>query len=176
MIAQIKPSVKGFLVSRYFWLIVFTFLLFFAGVLILVFADFDGSFFLSLLLIAFSILADSFAFAHARFNRATTTLYFDEDELVYETGIVTKTKKKMPIHTITDTAITRTFLQRIFGGAALRINTGGSAAYEITMDGLNNRKLEEFHNELYKRVIEMRQRIEEPGFSGSQKPRSDSIL
>lgn len=69
--------------------------------------------------------------AHTAMHKGSVRLLYDAEQITYERGILHKSKTSVPLSRITDTAIGRTFLDTVMGIGTLKINTGGSATYEI---------------------------------------------
>ena len=144
----IRPVVWGFLINHYIMLVPFSILvlvvgiaLYFSGVEMLEPAG----------IFAILILAVSFAFAgaHAVLHCKVTSIQFDGNKLIYETGIIHHKRKKAAIHMITDSSVSRKLIEQVFGLATMRINTSGTATYEIVCDSLVRKDADEMHNHLY---------------------------
>ncbi len=69
--------------------------------------------------------------AHSVLNYNTTCIYLADEEVLYESGILSKKKISVPLHKITDTAVSRGIADKILGTAKIKINTSGSKGYEI---------------------------------------------
>lgn len=144
----ISPNTNGFFLERYFMSSIFAALLITVGIgTSLAFFQLDS--FFGILLVIIGILIFILSLTHSKLHCNATKIYFDEDKLVYETGIINHKKKKIPVNMITDTSITRTLIEKIFNIATLNISTSGSSGYEITCKALNHYEAEEFHTALY---------------------------
>lgn len=160
---KIKPTVKGFFIQHYsFWGLA-AIALFLAGILSFVLVPGFYALF-SFALVGGGVLAFAVPFSHSWLHCRATSISFDEDKLVYETGILDYKKKKIPINQITDSSITRSFVDKFIGSAAFNISTSGSSGYEIVCHGFNHQELESVHNQLYSRIRQAsRERQDAPG-------------
>ncbi|MBN1169662.1 PH domain-containing protein [Candidatus Micrarchaeota archaeon] len=89
---------------------------------------------------------------HAHLHCKATSISFDDDKLVHETGILNNRKKKIPVNMITDSSSSRTFIEKFLGTGTLSISTSGSTGYEMVCDGLDYSELETLHQKLYSRI------------------------
>ena len=151
---RIRPSVHGFYVKNYLFATVLAVLMFFAG-LYMIFAS--GELMISLGLVVVSVLIVVLGVVHSHVNSKTSVLYISGDQLVYETGILSQHKMVAPVSRITDSAIKRTFFERIFGIADLQVNTSGTGEIEILANDFNYEEVEKLHEELYRLINKTQQ-------------------
>ncbi len=81
-----------------------------------------------------------------------TSIYLEEDKLIFERGILKKDRKWIPLEKIDETLIKQNFIDRIIGGAELYVDTSGQEGYEIVVSDLNYNKLKELNDEIYKKL------------------------
>jgi uncharacterized membrane protein YdbT with pleckstrin-like domain len=149
---KLTPLMFGYMIGHYFIAIVLSFVFLVVGLYLLPvkamgpigFGAIGGGF----LILAILLL---YAFLYTK----TTAITFDGDKVVFETGILSKRTKKVPVHMITDSSLNRSFLQRILGAATLNISTSGSTGYEIVCEGLRNQQARELHDEIYERINQL---------------------
>jgi len=147
----IRPTIKGYFISHYIVIAILSLLLVLAGFsIILKVIGSDSS--LGFLLIAIGLVLTISALAHCKIHRDVTSVYFNEDKLVYETGIFNHHKKKIPVHMITDSSLNRSFIGKMFNIATLNISTSGRSGYEISCDGLDYLETERMHDLLYENI------------------------
>ncbi|MCX6777969.1 MAG: PH domain-containing protein [Candidatus Micrarchaeota archaeon] len=82
-------------------------------------------------------------------------LYMDGDDVIEERGILSHSEKKINVQRITDTSVTRSFIDKLLGAAMLNINTAGKEGYEVIVDCLSYSDAEKMHDEIYARMDEM---------------------
>lgn len=152
MSSGIRPTVRGYFIHHYLLLGVLSVLITAIGIgAVLGALDFMDSN-MGVAAIVFAVVLISVALAHSKLHRNATSVYFDEDKMVYETGILSHFKKKIPIHMITDSSLKRSFIEKTFGVATLNISTSGSSGYEIVCNGLDYAETERMHDILYERI------------------------
>lgn len=154
-IDKIRPTVKGYFVKHYIILLPLSVAAAATGVLILVSVP-DVDPIAGIFLITAGALALGATILHSWLHRGATSLFFDEDKIVYETGILDHRKKKIPMNMVADSSATRTFIEKFSGTGTLNISTSGSSGYEIVCNGLNYFELEAMHNALYARLQKFR--------------------
>lgn len=146
-----KPTIKGYFIKHYLLLIPLSIIFILIGLYIILTPIILTSI-LGLILIILALFLIAGALIHCKLHCDATSIYFDEDKLVYETGIIKHYKKKIPLHMITDSSLTRSFIEIIFGLATLNISTSGRSGYEIICDGLNYAETEKTHIFLYEKI------------------------
>lgn len=157
----IKPTVKGFFIKRYLAWLPVSVVSAAAGALVLAsYPEVDGLAGVSL--IAAGALALGATILHSWLHRGATSIYFDDDKIVHETGILDHRKKKIPMNMVTDSSATRTLIEKLFGTGTFNISTSGSSGYEIVCDGLDYSELEAMHNSLYARLRKFGTRPAQP--------------
>lgn len=145
----LHPGPKGFFVRNYGSVALFALLLILGGIAV-PFIGLDFS--ISGLLWAVGLLILGVTVAHTLLHDRHTSLFLSEEELVFETGIVNHSVKRVPIHKISDTSTEQDFLDKLIGSCNLRINTPGSQGYEVEADGFNYKQIKSFTDELYKLI------------------------
>lgn len=150
-ISKIKPTIKGYFISHYISIVLVVVIIIAIGALIYAkLLPIDG--FIGLIILALGLVLVIFALIHCKLHSDATSIYFDEDKMVYETGIFSHKKKKIPVNMITDSSVTRRFIERIFNVATMNISTSGRSGYEIICDGLDFKETEEIHAKLYELI------------------------
>lgn len=148
---MIKPTMKGHFVKHYLASIPFSLAFLAGGAAFLAFVP-DADLVWAALLFAAGVLASGIPAAHSVLYCRATTVSFDGDKIVLETGILDHRKKKVPVNMVTDSSASRTFIERFFGTGTLNISTSGSTGYEIVCHGLDYRELDSMHNMLYEKI------------------------
>jgi len=144
----IRPVVWGFLINHYIMLLPFSLLVLVVGIA-LYFSGVEWLEPAGIFAIFILIMTVAFAGAHAVLHCRVTSIRFDGHKLIYETGIVHHKKKKAAIHMITDSSVTRSLTEQIFNLATLKVNTSGTATYEIVCDSLLRKDAEGLQKKVY---------------------------
>ncbi|MFH1785652.1 MAG: PH domain-containing protein [Candidatus Micrarchaeota archaeon] len=148
---KIKPKLLGCLIENYFFLdIVAVILIIAGGAVYLSTINILDTVGIALIVLGIAILIVTIILSKLKAH--TTSIYFSDEKIVYETGIVSTRKKKVPINMVTDSSITRGLRARLFGFATLNISTSGSTGYEIICNGLDYNEINSVHEELYKKI------------------------
>lgn len=143
---KLRPSIHGFYAKNYLFATLLSIIMFFAGVYMIIFSP---EIMISIGLLLLSVFLIVVGVVHSVVNSKTSMIYIENDEqLVYETGILSHHKKVAAVSRITDTAIKRSFFERIIGVADLQINTAGTADVEIMANDFNYTEINELHDRL----------------------------
>ncbi|MCX8163037.1 MAG: PH domain-containing protein [Candidatus Micrarchaeota archaeon] len=139
-----KPNLKVFFLFNYFYLVLISA---FSSLLVLFSALFPLSlslgaflFFFLVFLAIFPILA---AAIHSYLYYKNTSLVVMDEKLIYETGILQHSVVTVPLKSVTDYSLKRSFIQRFFNVATLSINTAGGVGFEIIADNFDYQTLAE---------------------------------
>jgi uncharacterized membrane protein YdbT with pleckstrin-like domain len=145
----IRPSFHGFFIKHYYLSTIFSAVLIVVGIVaisdpVLGIAAL-GAIGLGVFLILFGLL-------HAYANQKTAMLYISDEEVIFESGIISHSKRMVPLHMITDSHVHRGFIDRIIGISGMRINTSGTSGFEIDIDDFNYPDIEMMHNRIHKLI------------------------
>ena len=100
---------------------------------------------------ALAALIFSIALIHTRLHQRVY-LALSEEEIVYESGILSRTKAVVPLHNVTDTSVYASWFDRLLGCATLSVNTAGGKDFEIVAKDFPCKDLDAIHGQLMKLV------------------------
>jgi uncharacterized membrane protein YdbT with pleckstrin-like domain len=146
---RIRPSFHGFFLKHYYLTTIIAIVSFGVGAMMMQ-DPMMGT--VSLGAIGFGAALIVWGLVHAYANQRTTLLYINNEEVIYETGIMEHSKRVAPIHMITDSHVHRSFMERIMGIAGMRINTSGTAEFEIDIDDFNYKDINALHDRIYRLI------------------------
>lgn len=152
IINAVKPSLAGFVMQNYGGIVLSLL------ILSLLFYTISSALFinemkalshiLTMLAIAVLLVVLVYGFLY----KEATTIYVDEEKVSYETGVLERVRKDIPIAKITDSVIQRSVLERVLGLATLYINTAGRAEYEIVQKYLPYHFAKRIRDNIYKHM------------------------
>jgi uncharacterized membrane protein YdbT with pleckstrin-like domain len=143
---EMHPSFAAYYVRTYGFSLVFAAALFASGIFIpqLKFdLPFEVVFFaLGAFIVFFSAL---YSALHVR----TTSVSLEGELIVHRTGIIASYKRSIPAGMVTDISVNASAADKLMGVSNLRINTSGSAEYEIIAEGFPAGQVEKMHDGIY---------------------------
>lgn len=152
---RIKPTAFGYMLGHYLMVIPLSAVFVLVGAYLFS-IKFMGQ--VGLGVIAAGIIITLIPLIHSVLYSRTSSIGFDDEKIVFETGILSRRTKKAPVHMVTDSSLNRTLLQRITGTATLNISTSGSSGYEIICEGLRNKEAKELHEQIYEKINKMQKK------------------
>ncbi|MFH0927526.1 MAG: PH domain-containing protein [Candidatus Micrarchaeota archaeon] len=152
---RIRPSIHGFYIRDYLFATVIAAIMLIAGIYMF-FETREGL--ISSGLVALAALIVAAGLAHSTVNRKTTYLELTDEQLIYDSGILSHSRVVAPISQITDTAIKRTFFERICGIANLLVNTSGTGSVEIYAEDFSYDDVASLNNEINRMIAEAAKR------------------
>jgi membrane protein YdbS with pleckstrin-like domain len=145
----LKPKLYGHLVRHYLRIVPLAIVFIALGAYILV----GGLKFDTLVgwaALSAGILIIVFGLVRSGLYSVGATLYTNDGMIVYKTGILSVHENKIPIEKVTDSALNRSVMERIFGLTTLSINTSGGIAYEVMCEGLDYNDANQFQTKILK--------------------------
>lgn len=146
---KIKPTILGYMMGHYLLAIPLSIIFVLAGVYLFL-INFMGQIGMGVIIAGIMIIIVPLIYS-ILYSR-TTSIGFDDEKIIFETGILSRRTKKAPVHMITDSSLNRSLLQRIVGAATLNVSTSGSSGYEIICEGLRHNEAKELHEQLYEKI------------------------
>jgi len=142
---KIHPSIHGFYFKNYLYFTILSVVLFIAALYIELRT---GEYGVSLLITAIAVFLIAIGVFHSVVNSKTTYLEITENELIYDSGILSHKRVSAPISRITDIKMQRTFFERITKIADLLVNTSGTASVEINAECFEYEDVSKIHAEI----------------------------
>jgi len=141
---KIRPRFIGYFLAHYLFVVPLAVVL--AALALMNVGEMEFFFiFLAVLVLLFSI-------AHSKAHEMVTSVALEDNKIVHECGIFQHKKNSLPISTITDSAITRSVLERMLGTCTLQVNTSGLSGYEVVCDALDVEEAEKMNNLLHEMI------------------------
>jgi len=139
---KIKPSVLGFYVRHYLYATLFSLILVVAGIYMFTLIR---EITISVAMIGLAILIVAIGIIHSKVHAGSTYLEIDDKQLIFDTGILSHYRTIAPLAKITDSAMKRTFFERMIGVADLTVNTSGDSEPEITANDFEYAEVSKMH-------------------------------
>ncbi|MFH1520983.1 MAG: PH domain-containing protein [Candidatus Micrarchaeota archaeon] len=147
---KIKPTTLRYMIGHYLFAIPLSIIFILTGAYFFSIKFMGNEFGLGV--IVAGIIITLIPLIHSVVYSRTTSIGFDDEKIVFESGILSHRTKKAPVHMITDSSLNRSLVQRITDAATLNISTSGSSGYEIVCEGLMNKEAKELHEQIYERI------------------------
>lgn len=141
---RIRPKLTGYFLTHYFFVMPLAIVL---VALALMNVGELGLFFIFL-----AVLVLLFSIVHSKAHEMVTSVALEDNKIVHESGIFQHKKNSLPISTITDSAITRSLLERMVGTCTMHVNTSGLSGYEVVCDALDANEAEKMNSLLHEMI------------------------
>lgn len=105
-----------------------------------------------LLLLFFALILMIISIGHTILHCKHTFVMLEKYKISYETGIINRKRKVVPLDHITDTSMEQNVIDLLLGTATLNISTAGSRSYEITASCLKYEAAAYIHEKIHIKI------------------------
>lgn len=148
----VRPDLLVYFIKNYFLLILMVFIEIILGILVLL--GYISYGYINQILIIFIItiilLALSAFYSVLFCKSATVTL--ENNQIVYQTGILSSKRKIISLDSIVDTSLDRSLLDKLFGSARINLSTAGSRSYEKIISNVKYDLANQMHEKIHEKI------------------------